>query len=255
MELLECRRMTAQQTKQCVSLLVQLGQYDRAVKILLETRPDQPEYVEMMQKACLVAAATLNPRYTQDQSSYSSRNLFLSTLEGSAMELISNGHFDEGIEMLCLMGNQMEACKQLMEKDKTITAVWLAKSTLKKEDCETILRKWAVALISSKSEFKVMAAFVFIYLGDHVQAMQILNSLHHYQIVARYAESIEQLGLFEELISLLDRPLYNSIKTDAFVEFARVLSKVGHKSAAMYYAQKAGERGQPLAEEIDYLLN
>jgi hypothetical protein len=39
-----------------------------------------------------------------------------------------------------------------------------------------------------------------------------------------------------------------------FLEYARQLSNLGHKQAALYYCKKAGEKGEQLMKEVEILF-
>jgi hypothetical protein len=41
--------------------------------------------------------------------------------------MIANGNVDEGVQLLCLIGKSMDACRYLQTYDRWTDAVWLAK--------------------------------------------------------------------------------------------------------------------------------
>lgn len=63
------------------------------------------------------------------------RRNYTSSVKLLAANLISNNHLYEGVEMLCMLGMHLEACRYLETYNEWETAIWLAKvklgSTLK----------------------------------------------------------------------------------------------------------------------------
>lgn len=105
------------------------GEHERAVNLLLETRPDCPTYDLNMYKACLLAANASGR--LQPGSSLSSlqvaEDTYLSTVKLVATNLLSSGQIDEGIELLCLIGLYSDACRYLESFDQWDHSIWLAK--------------------------------------------------------------------------------------------------------------------------------
>ncbi len=52
---------------------------------------------------------------------------YTSSVKLLAANLISNNHLYEGVEMLCMLGMHLEACRYLETYNEWGTAVWLAK--------------------------------------------------------------------------------------------------------------------------------
>lgn len=45
------------------------------------------------------------------------------------------------------------------------------------------------------------------------------------------------------------------LHSQIFLEFARIMMGLGHKDSAIYYADLAGESGEALRAEVDFLLS
>ncbi|VDP77442.1 unnamed protein product [Echinostoma caproni] len=107
------------------------SEHERAVNLLLETRPDCPTYNWNMYKACLLAAnasGRLRPS-TTPSSAKVAEDTYMSTVKLVATNLLSNGQLDEGIELLCLIGLYADACRYLESFDQWDHSIWLAKVT------------------------------------------------------------------------------------------------------------------------------
>lgn len=44
-----------------------------------------------------------------------------------ATNMIANGNIDEGVQLLCLIGKSVDACRYLQSYDRWTDAAWLAK--------------------------------------------------------------------------------------------------------------------------------
>ena len=97
-DILEANRRTPLQTRECAGQLIQINEADRAVQLLLETEPNDPNYHVDSLRACLVATI---------RSSGASQ----STIKLVATSLIANGHLSKGVELLCLIDKGIDACR------------------------------------------------------------------------------------------------------------------------------------------------
>lgn len=74
-----------------------------------------------------------------------------------ATNLIAHGKVDEGVQLLCLIGKSLDACRYLQSYDRWTDAAWLAKVktkphfvtqfypqiSLNEAECRSVLRRWA----------------------------------------------------------------------------------------------------------------
>lgn len=66
-----------------------------------------------------------------------------STIKLVATNLIANGNIWEGVQLLCLIGKGLDACRYLLSYNLWEAAVWLAKSVLPTPETHEVMRKWA----------------------------------------------------------------------------------------------------------------
>jgi len=66
-----------------------------------------------------------------------------STIKLVATNLIANGNVWEGVQLLCLIGKGLDACRYLISYGLWEAAVWLAKSVLPIAEMHEVMRKWA----------------------------------------------------------------------------------------------------------------
>jgi len=66
-----------------------------------------------------------------------------STIKLVATNLIANGNVWEGVQLLCLIGKGLDACRYLISYSLWEAAVWLAKSVLPIAEIHEVMRKWA----------------------------------------------------------------------------------------------------------------
>jgi hypothetical protein len=66
-----------------------------------------------------------------------------STIKLVATNLIANGNIWEGVQLLCLIGKGLDACRYLLSYSLWEAAVWLAKSVLPTPETHEVMRKWA----------------------------------------------------------------------------------------------------------------
>jgi WD repeat-containing protein 11 len=59
-----------------------------------------------------------------------------------ATNLIANGKLEEGIELLCMVGFVLDACRYLQDNNQWEKATWLAKLRLTNSDYIDVVNKW-----------------------------------------------------------------------------------------------------------------
>ncbi|CAL8068606.1 unnamed protein product [Calicophoron daubneyi] len=249
---LEQSRTSPAHTAQCINSLVVLGQHERAVSLLLETPPNSNEYSLNMYRACLLAAyasgkltnSSMEPKFPSEVAA----DTYLSTVKLVATNLLSSGQVDEGVELLCLIGLAADACRYLESFDQWERSVWLAKCTLPQKEANKVIRRWAAHLSSSQFNRKDLAVLLYVLLDDHDMALQLLCGLNQYQLAARYLEACLEAGVVTYTED--KKHMYSTI----FMEFCKILTKLGHHDSASYYCELAGDMGSLLKNEIDFLL-
>ena len=75
-----------------------------------------------------------------------------STIKLVATNLIANGNIWEGVQLLCLIGKGLDACRYLLSYNLWESAVWLAKSVLSAHETNEVMRKWAEHLWSNSQK-------------------------------------------------------------------------------------------------------
>ncbi|KAL3863810.1 hypothetical protein ACJMK2_005541 [Sinanodonta woodiana] len=232
----DSKRATYEHTKKCAENYIMLGQSDRAVQLLLETEPDRDAYYTDSLKACLVASV---------RSSGASQ----STIKLVATNLIANGRLMEGVQLLCMIDKGLDACRYLQTYGSWDKAVWLAKSSLENtESCE-VMKKWVDHLCSTNVNQKSLAVLVMLSLGKFMKVVEMLYGMRHFSKAAYFIEA----GMEFDLIR---KTKETGLLIEAvFLEYARLLSNLGHRKAAEYYCKKAGEKGEQLLKEVEILFS
>lgn len=156
----ESRRGDYDHTKRVIQQLLLLGQSDRAVQLLLETDLNNPEYYTDAIKACLVATV---------QSTGAAQ----STIKLVATNLIAHGTIWEGVQLLCLIGKGLDACRYLASYSRWGAASWLARAVLAVPDSHEVIKKWADHL--SSLGHKEKAILVLISLEQWPAAHSLLS--------------------------------------------------------------------------------
>ncbi|XP_065339644.1 WD repeat-containing protein 11-like [Cloeon dipterum] len=193
----ESKRGDYEHTKKVIERLILLGQTDRAVQLLLETELENPAYYTDAIKACLV-------------STIQSTGAAQSTIKLVATNLIANGNIGEGVQLLCLIGKGLDACRYLTSYALWERAAWLAKSVLPQGEMAEVLKKWAEHLGANGN--RMQAALVFLSLGRFTQCAELLVSkglpAQAWILLAACKEgglTVEPpRGLFEELSQLFE---------------------------------------------------
>ena len=112
----ETRCSNHAQRKKVIDMMLCLGQKDEAVRLLLETEPENPNYYEDNLKACLIASTSVAEKNTPH-----------STTKLVATNLIAEGKLWEGVQLLCLIDKVSDACKYLQSCNEWDASLWLAK--------------------------------------------------------------------------------------------------------------------------------
>jgi len=230
------KRSTYEHTRKCAETLMLLGQTDRAVQLLLETEPDNAEYLNDCLKACLVASI---------RSSGASQ----STIKLVATNLIASGKLSEGVQLLCLIDKGLDACRYLQTYGAWDQAAWLAKATLSFSECSEVLKRWADQLCSPQVNQKSQAILVMLSLGQFVKVIEMLYSVRHFDRATLFIEACQEFGLLDS------SPDTTSLVEAVLLEYARHLVALGHEAPAKYYCNLAGDKGKQLVKEIDNMFD
>lgn len=227
----ESKRGDYLHTKKVIEQLILLGEMDRAVQLLLETDLDNVNYYTDAIKACLV-------------STIQSTGAAQSTIKLVATNLIANGNIGEGVQLLCLIGKGLDACRYLLSYSMWEQAVWLAKAILPQQEMQEIFRKWADHLWTSSQKNK--ALLVYLSLGEFPRVVELLLTLHRPVQAALLLCACREFGV--QLPS-------ESVITAVQLDFSRVLFSLGNNKAAFDISRKAGAAGEALCKEFEILLS
>ena len=105
-----------------------------------------------------------------------------SSIKLVATNLIANGKLLEGIELLCLVGLVIDACRYLQDNNQWYKAAWVAKMRLSESDYIDVVRRWSDHLslgLQSKKEF---ATLLMLSCKQYVRALEILSETDHYEL-------------------------------------------------------------------------
>lgn len=86
-----------------------------------------------------------------------------STIKLVATNLIANGSVWEGVQLLCLIGKGLDACRYLLSYGMWESAVWLAKAVLPHKDALEVMRKWADHLWANGQKVVLVDIYLAIY--------------------------------------------------------------------------------------------
>ena len=141
---------------------VLLRQYQPAVTMLLETDANQESFYVDSLRACVIAAV---------QTPANAQN----TIKLVAMNLIAAGKLDEGVELLCLVGCNLDACYYLQSEGLWHRAALLAKSTLHYAAYAEVLSRWADNLGAGSSPAE--AVLLYLTFGKCEKAAELIERL------------------------------------------------------------------------------
>ncbi|GLH00339.1 Uncharacterized protein GBIM_06748 [Gryllus bimaculatus] len=230
----ESKRGDYQHTKKVIEQLILLGEMDRAVQLLLETEFDNPSYYTDAIKACLVATI---------QSTGAAQ----STIKLVATNLIANGNIWEGVQLLCLIGKGLDACRYLISYGLWESAVWLAKSVLPLAEMHEVMRKWCEYLWAGGHKNK--AILVTLSMGQFDRTLELLGMQRLHGQAGLLLQACKEFGVFPK--SSTSELLANAVKLD----FAKHLFSLGSHQAALQLSQQLGPAGEKLCKEFMILAS
>lgn len=201
---------TPKQAKQCVRSLLFFGEAEQAIQLGLETDPTSPSYYQDCLKSCLIATLQDNKESAQ------------SNVKLIATNLIANDKLLEGVEILCMLGKHLDACRYLATNNQWELAVWLAKVHLKGLEYEEIMERWAKHLSSPKVNNKSKAILVYVSLKKFVHVLDTLYQMRHFDRAAMFALICQEMNLFSS-----DKP--QTLIDSVHGEYARYLQHLGCK--------------------------
>ncbi|XP_067012842.2 WD repeat-containing protein 11 [Anabrus simplex] len=229
----ESKRGDYEHTKKVIEQLILLGEMDRAVQLLLETELDNANYYTDAIKACLVATI---------QSTGAAQ----STIKLVATNLIANGNIWEGVQLLCLIGKGLDACRYLLSYGLWDSAVWLAKAVLPLPDSHEVLRKWSEHLCAGGQKNK--AILVTLSMGHFERVLEMLGSQRLHARAGQLLQACREFGIYPRSAS---EPLLAAVELD----FARLLFNLGNQSGAIALSSKLGATGEKLHREFQILAS
>ena len=86
-------------------------------------------------------------------------------------------------------------------------------------------------------------------LGQFYKVIEMLYGMRQFNRAACFIESAMEFGVLEKTAET------GSLIESVFLEYARVLSNLGHKKSAEYYCLQAGDRGTQLLKEVEILFS
>lgn len=173
------KRTSPEHRQKCIEHFTMMGREEEATKILLETDFQSGHYREDYLQACLMSCDRTN---TTAQS----------TLKLVATHLIISGKLQEGVEILCLLGKVLDACKYLQTYDHWQQAAWLAKLMLNDKECEEIYLKWIEHLISGKQ--MLQAIFIMMSLGKFDDVLKTLLYIGYLETGVSFLKACQEHG-------------------------------------------------------------
>merc|ERR1712142_18477 len=243
LRLQDARASTYDQISQCTENSIYLGLTDRAVQLLLETEPTNPNHYNDALRACLVATT----RAEGDSQS---------TVKLVATSMIAAGKVSEGCQLLCLINKALDACRYMQTYGQWHQAIWLAKSTLEESDSAQVLRRYVDHLCSANVNLKSYAILVLLSLEQYPRAMELMLSMRQYDRAACFAEALIEFGLWDlptedEKVPSTEGAIHSeaALIKSAFLEYGRLLLTVGNVGGARYYAKRAGSCAEALLKD------
>nr|CAD7396669.1 unnamed protein product [Timema poppensis] len=205
----ESKRGDYKHTKMVIEQLILLGEMDRAVQLLLETELENTNYYTDAIK--LVQGFIKSTRYYPGVVSGEDMGLFhraclvatiqstgaaQSTIKLVATNLIANGNIWEGVQLLCLIGKGLDACRYLMSYNLWDRAVWLAKAVLPQPETQEVMRKWADRLWTL--DHKHQAMLVMLSLGQFERVLEMLGTLRLHARAGLLLQACREFGLVSD---------------------------------------------------------
>uniref|UniRef100_A0A915JVV5 WDR11 TPR domain-containing protein n=1 Tax=Romanomermis culicivorax TaxID=13658 RepID=A0A915JVV5_ROMCU len=170
-----------------------------------------------------------------------------SVLKVVATNLIADGKLYEGVELLCLGGHTVDACRYLQSFGQWFEAYFLCKLSFEDSSdtkFKDLIRKWIDILLSPQVSRKTVAVYLLATIGDYEK---ILDILLHWKQVRMATKIIETLRLNKEKCHF-----WHKIE-NIHAQYSRLLFDIGLRELANVYAAKAGEMSEALLKEFKIL--
>ncbi|KAM7302431.1 WD repeat-containing protein 11 [Ixodes scapularis] len=232
----ESRRTTHSHTQRCACRLLLLGQSDRAVQLLLETDTCSEHFHSDSLRACLIASLKTE---TKAQS----------VVKLVATNLIASGRTWDGVQLLCLIGKGLDACRYLQAAGQWGDSVWLAKCTLGETECGEVVRRWADYLLQQHQKGK--ALLTLLSIGQFTRCIEVLHASRMVERAALLLDACIEWGLLPSG----DLGPQQALATSVWLDYARYLHSVGNRTASLRYCQLAGDAASDLCRELEMLLD
>ncbi|XP_034244567.1 WD repeat-containing protein 11-like [Thrips palmi] len=234
----ESKRGDEEHTKKVIQELILLGETDRAVQLLLETELENPNYYTDAIKACLVATI---------QSTGAAQ----STIKLVATNLIANGNIWEGVQLLCLIGKGLDACRYLLSYNLWDSAVWLAKSVLPPAEMHEVMRKYADHLFATGHRNE--AILVILSMSSFERVLETLGGFRLHKHAGLFLQACREFGLLPQRKYMEAASPQTSLLTAVELDFARCLFDSGNHRAALLLCKRLGDSGNELRREFEIL--
>lgn len=251
----ETKKNSYDLTQKIVELNLLLGQKEKGIEMLLDSAAENPNFYKDSLKAAVVAA-TISPQH------------FKNTMKLIATNLIAHGKVDEGVQLLCLIGKSLDACRYLQSYDRWTDAAWLAKISLSEEECRSVLKRWAQFLNGTNQKMK--AVQILLTLGEFHDVLEVLQECFQWDLAALFAEAwtsaLQESNtqpsqttnpnktkellvseVVEKEVLQGEIPLEQLLKS-IYLEYGFLVHKLGNETAAEFYWQKAGNEGNTAIE-------
>jgi len=139
------------------------------------------------------------------------------------------------VQLLCLIGKSLDACRYLQSYDRWTDAAWLAKISLGENDCGTILKRWAQFLSSTDQRMK--AVNILLTLGEFDEVLQLLHSANSSDTAALFSQALQEQHIELNSSVIEQEQLQKFINA----EYGLFLNRIGNKTAAEFYFKRAGK--------------
>ncbi|XP_055332678.1 WD repeat-containing protein 11-like [Paramacrobiotus metropolitanus] len=225
-------------TRKCIQDLISVGASSVAVEHILGLDPNDPNYYTDSLKAALLTS--LNGHSSETVQS---------TIKLVATSLIANTTMaSSGIELLCMIGKMLEACRYLQSCGKYTDAANLAKLCLSTVESKEIMTKWVDYLCAPEINQKSLALLICLHAGFFDRALELMATSRQFERAAMFLQACEEDGILEPILQ------GNLAMCEAvYLEYARYLHSIGLKDQAMYFCDKGGKNGRLLRQEFEIL--
>eukprot|EP01125_Pyxidicula_operculata_P000367 TRINITY_DN1040_c0_g4_i1.p1 TRINITY_DN1040_c0_g4~~TRINITY_DN1040_c0_g4_i1.p1 ORF type:complete len:1457 (-),score=346.27 TRINITY_DN1040_c0_g4_i1:66-4436(-) len=233
-------------TKKVAELQLYLNHRDVAADLLLSTTAstsENPHYYADALMSCVIAA-------TVDQKN------FHNTVKLVATNLIAHDKLDAGVQLLCLIGKGLDACRYLQTYDKWTDAAWLARITLQEHECAIVMKKWVNYLVESGDKGNLLQAInILLTLGEYTEWNEVL------ELLSKRIEYVDVASLFSNIVILEegDSISADTLKTihSIYENYSKVLVNLGCLHTSAYYFDKLNLKSnlQKVNESINTTLS